>query len=243
MRKLIFNRILPRLYYILFGINMLQSEFSLGKDEKCLCLAPHPDDESIGCGGIISLYPENFKVICLTDGSRAGSNLSKEELIKKRADEFNEAMKIAGVENAEMLGIQDRKLVLNVDIYEKIDISEYDYIFIPNILDQHRDHKSTAVVLNTLLRKKQHKKTLKVVFYEVWATLMMPTSYVDISGVVEKKKQMINAHSSQLQGFDYTEKMLCLNSYRGLISGKQYAEAFQIIDIPMFRKILKSIAI
>lgn len=243
MRKLIFNRLLPRLYYILFGINILQSEFKLEKEDKCLCLAPHPDDESIGCGGIISLYPQNFKVICLTDGSRAGSGLSKEELIQKRAAEFHEALHIAGVEDSEMLGIPDRKLVLHADIYEKIDISEYDYIFLPNLLDQHRDHKSTAVVLNTLLRKKQHKKTLKIVFYEVWSTLMMPNAYADISDVVEKKKQMINTHVSQTQGFEYTEKMLCLNSYRGLISGKQYAEAFQVVDVSLFKKILKSITI
>ena len=47
--------------------------FQIEENTKILLLAPHPDDESIGCGGILIKHPNNFKVICLTDG-RCGSD-------------------------------------------------------------------------------------------------------------------------------------------------------------------------
>lgn len=31
-------------------------------NDKCLIIAPHADDESIGCGGILLKYPQNFEV-------------------------------------------------------------------------------------------------------------------------------------------------------------------------------------
>lgn len=41
-------------------------------DDKCLVIAPHADDESIGCGGLLLTYPQNFEVVVLTDGRRGG---------------------------------------------------------------------------------------------------------------------------------------------------------------------------
>ena len=160
MRQIIYKYIIPRFYHIIFGVNCTTSELNLS-NSKCLCLAPHPDDESIGMGGTIRKYRDNFDVICLTDGSRAGSELTKEELIKKRADEFEKAMKIAGVKNCRMLNLPDREMLVN-SYDHKIDISCYDYIFIPNILDQHRDHKSTSAYIKMLLKTQPHKKDLKM---------------------------------------------------------------------------------
>ena len=35
------------------------SLLELNPDDKCLVIAPHADDESIGCGGLLLKYPDN----------------------------------------------------------------------------------------------------------------------------------------------------------------------------------------
>ena len=44
-------------------------------NDKCLVLAPHADDESIGCGGLLLKYPNNFEVVVLTDGRKGGAKM------------------------------------------------------------------------------------------------------------------------------------------------------------------------
>ena len=79
------------------SINLKPKEFGLGENQKCLCLCPHPDDESIGMGGLLSIYANNFDVILLTDGRKGVKDLTEEETIKTREEEFRCAMKVAGI--------------------------------------------------------------------------------------------------------------------------------------------------
>ena len=37
--------------------------------DKICILAPHADDESIGCGGLLALYGKQCDVVLLTDGA------------------------------------------------------------------------------------------------------------------------------------------------------------------------------
>lgn len=46
-------------------------------NDKCLIIAPHADDESIGCGGILLKYPQNFEVVVLTDGGKGGAMIAR----------------------------------------------------------------------------------------------------------------------------------------------------------------------
>jgi len=69
----------------------------------CLILAPHPDDESLGCGGLIAACCAAGRppvVVILTDGSgsHAGSReYPKARLIALRAAEVTEAVGILGL--------------------------------------------------------------------------------------------------------------------------------------------------
>ena len=237
MRNFLFKHLLSKIYRIYLSTNFQPKEFFLN-DEKCLCLAPHADDESIGMGGVLAKYGKLFDVICLTDGAKGvDEDISYKEKIEVRKQELISAMGKINVGSVKFFDeIPDKKLILNFDFFKKIDISDYDYIFIPNILDQHRDHKAVALLLKELLKNKKQKKDLKIAFYEVWSPLALPNHYVDISDVVEQKKDLIKTYQSQLKSFDYLNKIIGLNSYRGLAPQRDYVEAFLIVDVKTFNK-------
>lgn len=236
----VFNRVFCRVHNFYLSVNLKTKQLTLADNDKCLCLAPHSDDESIGCGGTLSKYPKNFDVICLTQGRKINdqSELNNNTV---RAVEFDEAMNKAGVLSHKILKIRDKEIICGYKEFSKIDISNYDYIFIPNPLDQHPDHKAISILLKKLIANTPHKKSLKIAFYEVWTALALPNSYIDISDFIDKKKKLITSHASQIATRDYTNKAVSLNAYRGLPHNINYAEAFCLVDIKMLKKMCKMI--
>ncbi|MDD3236750.1 MAG: PIG-L family deacetylase [Candidatus Gastranaerophilales bacterium] len=241
MKSLIFNHLLPKIYRLYLSINLKAKPLRLEPSAKCLCIAPHADDESIGMGGTIYKFADNFQVVCATNGVKGAKKFDPEEAAKVRRDEFTAAMEIANVKNIKFLDIHDKHVIEAYETFEKLDISDVDYIFIPNILDQHMDHKAVAININRLLKNKKHKQNIKICMYEVWSTLPVPNAFVDISDVIAQKRAMINAHKSQVELKAYTEKAIGLNSYRGLHFDIGYVEAFIAIDCKMLENLCKII--
>lgn len=223
--KILYKRLLNIVFHPFFSMNVKPQPLVLKENDKCLVLAPHPDDESIGCAGIMAIQPDKFKVVCLTHGN------------DNRRNEFENAMKVLGVEN-EILDIKDKHINDDYETFEKIEFSGFNYIFIPYIYDQHNDHKAISTHLNKYLNT--HKiDDLKIVFYEVWSTMNMPNAFVDITSVVDKKIEAINCHQSQVNEKDYTTKILGLNAYRGMLNNIGFTEAFTALDKKDFQNIMK----
>lgn len=62
---------------------------------KRMIVAPHMDDESMGCGGLMAKYPDDCIVVTVTDSGAV------------RAAEHAKAMSILGVTNTHTLGFED----------------------------------------------------------------------------------------------------------------------------------------
>ncbi len=239
IKKILFRKNLLDFSKFIANINLKPREFSIKENEKALCLAPHADDESIGMGGLLALYPDNFKVILLTDGRKGIKNLPCDEIIKTRENEFKSAMETAKIQNYEFLNCKDRELLFQEEQFKNIDMSDYDYIFIPSLIDQHPDHKAVAINLNKALKAGKHKENLKICLYEVWSALSLVNGFVDITNVIETKKEMIASYPSQTSQKRYEYHALGLNQYRGMLKNKDYVEAFCILDVKDFCKICK----
>lgn len=242
IKKFLFKNLAYKFNKLSSLINLKPKELILSSEKRCLCLCPHPDDESIGMGGVLSLFPSNFDVILLTDGRKGIKNLSQEETIRIREEEFKAAMNVAGINNYSLLKAEDKRLVDNFELFKTIEIEKYDYIFLPNIIDQHPDHKAVSILLKRLLEEKNKagvkiKSDLKICFYEVWSTLGMVNAFVDISEVIDKKKAMISTYKSQTAQKDYEYYALGLNQYRGMFKDKKYVEAFCVLEVEDFEKI------
>lgn len=192
-----------------------------GKTDKILILSPHPDDESIGCGGLISRYASQIDVILLTDGCFGGEE-SPEQVKKIRAKEFDDAMQYANVHHWEKLSIHDRSLGDSFSQFKIIDFSSYTHIIIPHRKENQRDHKW---VFPFLMRCKI-KKDVLVMEYEVWTPMQNPNAFLPMQNY-DAKRQLISFYRSQLKYNDYVSCAEGLNRYRGLTRGK-YAECYDM---------------
>ncbi len=97
-----------------------------------LVIAPHMDDESLGCGGLLAKYPDECDVLVVTD---SGS---------KRAEEHAAALQILGVKPSTCLGFADgqtpshtTELVKAIDDYLTAHQPDEVYLPYPSL---HQDH-------------------------------------------------------------------------------------------------------
>ena len=190
-------------------------------DRICI-LAPHPDDEVIGCGGLLIKHASQCDVVLLTDGSKGGDT-------EIRAKEFEKVMALLKIKNYQMLGAKDTALIDGYDLFKQIDFSKYDYVVMPHAHDSHKDHIVPQAFFKRLC-KENSKINAKAVYYEVWAPIDMPNLYLDISEVAEKKKELINFYASQVGTIDYASRILALNHYRGIRHFVEFEEDYLLSE-------------
>ncbi|MDR2337690.1 MAG: PIG-L family deacetylase [Deltaproteobacteria bacterium] len=197
--------------------------FCIKNTDKILILAPHPDDEVLGCGGFLLKYPQQCTVVYLTNGCLGDATLSREENIAIRKAELDKVMNTVGIKNYQYLNIPDKQMRRNLKQLRQLKLRQYDYVFVPNKYETHKDHKCLyrRVKLLTLLAK------TKVAMYEVWVTLPHVSHYLNISDCIEQKRELIGLYQSQLKSTDYF-KIIALNQYRGMWPKVSFAEAFWI---------------
>lgn len=196
-------------------------------DRLCI-LAPHADDEAIGCGGLLVKYGSQCDVILLTDGTKGGDKNRPEETAAIRLKEFEQVMQYFHVANYQTLNAKDGYLIDAYDKFKIIDFTPYNYVIMPHQHDAHKDHIVPQAFFARL--KKENKKiTAKTVYYEVWGAMTSPTHYIDISDVLTQKKTAINLYVSQTAHIDYASHILGLNHYRAIKHHIEYEEDYIIL--------------
>lgn len=218
---------------------MMNTDFHFKPEDKILVVAPHPDDESIGCGGLLALYGRQCDVLLMTDGRHghgSGFTGSEEELAVRREEELKKAMELAHVHEIRMLRIPDGELYGSYSAVKEVDIRPYDYIFVTNRRELHEDHRVSYQLMKKLIRAQHGKAVLAE--YEVWTPMTRPTRYLDITAVIETKRKMIEQHASQIHDIDYAAKGIGLSCYRGIYRNVAYAEAYTVEkDIGLMQKL------
>ena len=194
-----------------------------------LVLAPHADDETIGCGGFLLKYGAQCDVVLLTDGRYGNSAVDPEQMIEMRKKEFETVMACYAVRNVRMLNVEDGRLIDCFRDFATLDFKGYDYILMPHPMDFHKDHVAVSCLFKRLCKTRPFKG--HIVYYEIWNTLAKPTHYVDISDVVTEKRRLINLYRSQIKNIDYASRILGLNHYRGLRHHVEYEEDFEVVKI------------
>lgn len=199
--------------------------FSLDFDEKVLIVAPHPDDESIGCGQMLVQYGPQCEVLLLTDGRFGNPEWSINKCIETRIAEFQLTMKQAGIGQYICLNKVDGEFKCK-DVKESgVFFDKYHYIFVPNKHDNHPDHKETYKAFHNM--KKRGKIKGLLVQYEIWSAMCAPNCYLPYESY-SNKALLIENYKCQLKHIDYISRIEGLNRYRGMLAQSNYAEAYYI---------------
>lgn len=183
----------------------------INDNDRVLIIAPHPDDESVGCGGLLAKYSSQCEVWVLTDGRYGGKE--DEETVKSiRTTEFHNEMKALGIENFRMFDVYDLHLFEHEDLLINEDLIKFTKIFVSYRFDEHKDHEMAYKIIKKALA--QNGVNAELYEYEVWTPLQRATHYIDISDVMDMKERIISFHQTQIQDTDYCRMMRSLAAYR-----------------------------
>lgn len=206
---------------------------------KVLVLSPHPDDESLSCGGTLALHRSNgdrVKIIFLTDGSKADfrSKYDLKTYIELREYESSLACSALGVNDFEFWRITDRLLATaEQETAHRLTELIFNYqptlIYAPSPLEFHPDHKAAAAILWRAIQKSRFQTT--IAFWEYNRPIIVNT-LVDITQVIESKKEACGKYESQLANYPYLECALGLNRYRALTVSQSctHAEGYFVLN-------------
>lgn len=146
---------------------------------SCVVLAPHSDDETLGCGATIMrklVANTPVQVVIATDGRYwpPNINLSVDELVEIREDEARRACAILGLSpaNITFLRFEDGRLADNRQLLldrlaDMLNATKPEEIFVPSIIDTHPDHRILAELGRKLVRTSCDRPP-RIYEYPIW---------------------------------------------------------------------------
>ncbi len=220
-------------------------------DKKVLILAPHCDDEILGCGGILAKFKkENVDtyVTIVTNGHLGAPELFKKEGTEKVRSEALQSHKFLGVKKTFFLDFPAPRLdsipsyKLSIAIAEILSNNKITDLFIPHRGDIHKDHRITFEAALVAARPVNDCKVRRIYAYETlseteWAApfgddAFIPNTFFDIGTHIEDKIRAFRFFTTQIKSPPHPrseEAIINLAKFRGNTVGLSFAEAFMLI--------------
>lgn len=213
-----------------------------------LVIAPHMDDEVLGCGGTIARHVGNKDnlFVCFVAHRIYNHRFDKKknEIEKQHA---TNAQKALGYKESVFFQLNDERLDVSIqDII--ISLEEYvnkikpEVVFIPFKGDNNQDHRAVFDAARVALRPSATPFIDTVYMYEVPSSteqspplpdsMFLPNYYVDITEYFDTKIKAFKFYKTEKRDYPHprSEKALkVLAQKRGTEIGFQFAEAFMIL--------------
>ena len=215
---------------------------------RTLVVAPHPDDETLGCGGtLLRLAQEGARIawLIVTDMS-ATAGFSEEE-VKSRENEISKVSALYGFSDVFQLKLATRQLdrVPMADLIGKFAAVfksfEPQQVFLPYRMDVHTDHRTVFDAAAACVKWFRYPSVQRVLAYETLSetefsldarSVFQPNYFVDITQYLERKIEIMAVYNSEMDDFPFprsAEAIRALATFRGAGSGYRAAEAFQLL--------------
>lgn len=215
---------------------------------RVLVIAPHPDDEVLGCGGTIARLTAagaEVHVAIVTEGRPPRYS---EDNVARVRDEAREAHALLGVARTHWLGLPAAALdtvthaELNRALDEAITAIAPDTVFLPFQGDIHVDHQRVAHSAMVAMRPRQAAYPARILAYETlsetnWSAPYLtppfvPNMTIEIAETLAVKLAAFGCYASQ-QGVFPNERspraLEALATLRGATAHRAAAEAFILV--------------
>ena len=215
---------------------------------RVLVIAPHPDDEVLGCGGTIVRHAKQGDSVYVCIVTKAYAPDWSEEFLKNRPLEIAESNKILNITRTYFLDYPTVKLdtipqkELNEAIAKVVSEISPQVLYVPHRGDLTTDHRLVFDAAMVVVRPKPVAVIKRVLSYETlseteWAapfpeSAFMPNVYVDISDALETKLKAMAAYKTELKEYPHPrslEAISALAKVRGSAIRVEAAEAFMLV--------------
>lgn len=214
---------------------------------KILIIAPHMDDEVLGCGGTISRYVnEGHDVHVVFVAHRIYNHVFDKTANEREKECALRAKDILGYQTATFLDLNDERLdVCLQDIIIPLETvvqkSAPDLVFLCHSGDNNQDHRAVFHAARVALRPLATPFIKKIICYEVpSSTEQSPPSYIDyfipnifvnIDETLQIKLDALKMYDRECRSFPHPRSdraVEVLAFKRGIESGYNAAEAFML---------------
>jgi LmbE family N-acetylglucosaminyl deacetylase len=203
------------------------------RDARVLVLAPHPDDELIGCGGtlcrLLSAGAE-VEILCATDG-RSLRSLRDLPAADRKSVRLQEARRVAAALGVRLVlwRQEDGRLLCSSEtigkLARRLDELGATHVFTPFLGDPHADHGTLSRILAAALHATRVQP--QVLQYEVWS-LVPANLYCDVTDQAERLESLLLLYERAMRADDLVHFCETRNLARALelAGGPAYVEAF-----------------
>jgi LmbE family N-acetylglucosaminyl deacetylase len=217
---------------------------------RVVAIGAHPDDLEILCGGTLARFVQEGHEVVMCNasyGNRGSFEHTSAQITEIRLREARRAAELAGAEHL-TLGFTDGEINASdpdqrTAVVDLVRETRPDLILTHSPNDYMSDHNQVSrlvfdcsfhATLPLLETANPHHATVTPIYFldTVMGLGFQPTEYVDVTGTIETKVAMLEAHESQLtwlrdhDGIDVVEQMRAATRFRGLQCGVTYAEGF-----------------
>ena len=198
-----------------------------------VCIGAHPDDPESGCGGTLARYSaagHAVKIVYLTRGERGIDGKSLEEAARIRTLEAEAACVAIGATPLFFGQVDGDTAVTKHHVAAMTKLvaeQKPDVVFAHWPVDTHLDHQVASVLAT---RACMALRSAALYYFEVnpgsQTSAFQPTTYVDITAVLEQKRAALLAHVSQDGAAIWRAHHEPAAQWRGREAGVVAAEAF-----------------
>ncbi|MEZ2718670.1 PIG-L deacetylase family protein [Niallia circulans] len=216
--------------------------------KKIIIIAPHPDDETLGCGGTILKHRYSEDEIYWIIVTKMDEAIFSKESIQIRKQEIKKVEKFYNFDQTFQLSylsssldnVPSSDLIGSIgQIFKEI---QPNIIYVPYRNDIHTDHRIVYDATMSCTKWFRYPSVEKVLVYETLsetdfimntdANGFRPNVFVNISDYLERKIEVMRTYDSEISSHPFPrseEAIRALAILRGATAGVKAAEAFMLV--------------